>query len=68
MEELLMYAQRQDVGAVGESSIMEIKPFSMPVWSSDWARTAPQAIPTIGRRGKIWDTWEGSAMPRMYQP
>lgn len=50
MEEMLMYAQREDVGAVGANCIMRTRRSSMPAWSSDWEHTARQDIPIIASR------------------
>lgn len=66
IEELLMYAQREDVGAVGPSCITVTTPSNTRGWSLAWGPTALPGIPIINIIIWIWAIWDGFAMPRMY--
>ncbi len=63
MEELLMYAQRNDVGAVGAKLYYGDKTIQHAGVVLGLGATA-----TICSTGRTWDIWAGFAIPRTYPP
>ncbi len=73
MEELLMYAQRNDVGAVGAKLYYGDKTIQHAgvVLGLGAHRTAGHRLPgiaTINSTGRTWAIWGGFAIPRTYPP
>lgn len=68
MEELLMYAQREDVGAVGAKLYYGDKTIQHAGVVLGLGLTARRATATICSTGKISVTWADSATPKTYPP